>query len=469
MRVITAVVLSALLGSCSSPPSLLQRILADGELRVVTLSSPATYYADEGVSKGLEHELAARFAERLGVELKLYPAKDYRELFSAIRRGKADIAAAGLSLSAWQDQDVAFGPVYQTLRAQVIYRRGTKRPKAVADLAGGTLEVSETSSHTAFLEDARRTAHNLRWSETREASAEALIRDVADGEVDYTVVNSNEFNLLRHYYPEAAVAFDLGTEEVAWALPKRGEDLREQVAAYFAEIDATGELEQALDRNDHPLEDFDFVGSRAFVRHLSARFPQYQAIFEEAGRETGVDWRLLAAMAYQESHWDSKAVSPTGVRGLMMLTEHTAEMMDIADRRDPRASILGGARYFENVLEKIPERIPADDRMWLAVAAYNVGFGHVEDARIITEMQGGNPDSWDEVRARLPLLSNEDWHSRVERGLARGAVPVEYVDNVRRYYTLLRWMAGTEILADASVGAGSAATPPPSIAAEDRG
>jgi membrane-bound lytic murein transglycosylase F len=176
-------------------------------------------------------------------------------------------------------------------------------------------------------------------------------------------------------------------------------------------------------------------------------------VFEQAERETGIDWRLLAAISYQESHWDSDAVSPTGVRGLMMLTELTADMMDVADRTDPHASILGGARYFRSVLRKIPERIPADDRQWLAVAAYNIGFGHVEDARIITEMQGGDPDSWEEVRARLPLLSNEDWHSRVERGFARGAVPVEYVDNVQRYYTLLRWTAGTQILTAGSLAA----------------
>jgi membrane-bound lytic murein transglycosylase F len=429
---------------------LLERILSDGKLRVITLSSPTTYYADAGAIKGLEQELAAHFAKYLGVELELYPAANHRELFAAIAKGQAHIAAAGLSRNAWEDESVTFGPVYQTLRAQVIYRRGTKRPRAMADLAGATIEVSEGSAHVALLELARGAVHNLRWSE-HTASAEALIRNVARGQAVYTIVNSNDFSLLRHYYPEAAVAFDLGADEVAWALPQGAEDLREQVDAYFAGIQATGELEAVLDRNDHPVEDFDFVGSRAFVRHLSSRFPQYQATFEQAGRETGIDWKLLAAISYQESHWDSAAVSPTGVRGLMMLTELTAQMMDVADRNDPHASILGGARYFQNVLRKIPERIPADDRMWLALAAYNIGFGHVEDARIITEMQGGNPDSWDEVRIRLPLLSNEDWHSRVERGFARGAVPVEYVDNVRRYYTLLQWMAGTEILTASSV------------------
>jgi membrane-bound lytic murein transglycosylase F len=179
---------------------------------------------------------------------------------------------------------------------------------------------------------------------------------------------------------------------------------------------------------------------------LNSRFPRYQQLFEEAELETGIDWRLLAAIAYQESHWDAKAVSPTGVRGLMMLTERTAGMMDVADRHDARESIFGGARYFEGVLRKIPERIPVEDRLWLAVAAYNIGFGHVEDARIITQTQGGNPDDWEAVRERLPLLADEGWYTRVERGFARGSVPVIYVDNIRRYYALLQWMAGTEIL-----------------------
>jgi membrane-bound lytic murein transglycosylase F len=278
-------------------------------------------------------------------------------------------------------------------------------------------------------------------------SAEALIRRVARGDTDYAIINSNEFSLLRHYYPEARVAFDLGpTSQVAWALPRGDDSLRESVAAYFAEIEATGELQQILDRYYYASRDFDFVGSRAFVRHLNSRFPRYQQHFEEAELETGIDWRLLAAIAYQESHWNEEAVSPTGVRGLMMLTERTATMMDVADRNDARESILGGARYFEGVLRKIPQRIAAEDRLWLAVAAYNIGFGHVEDARIITQTQGGNPDSWQEVRERLPLLADESWYTSVERGFARGSVPVIYVDNVRRYYALLQWMAGTEIL-----------------------
>ena len=153
-------------------------------------------------------------------------------------------------------------------------------------------------------------------------------------------------------------------------------------------------------------------------------------------------------MAYQESHWNPDAVSPTGVRGIMMLTTRTAQMIGVEDRTDALESILGGGDYFLRVMSKVPQRIPEPDRTWLAVAAYNVGYGHVEDARIITEMQGGSPDSWRDVRERLPLLSDPAWHERVPRGYARGSEPVLYVDNVRRYYEILLWMTAEEIVQD---------------------
>ena len=447
MRAFAAILLSILLGSCSSPPSLLERIVRLGELRVVTQNSPATFYYGAEEARGIEFELARGFANRLGVSLRLYTADEFHKVYPDILEGNAHIGAAGLTVTTPLEELVTFGPAYQSVQAQVIYRMGTRMPKSIADLPGGNLDVLEGSSHVDLLEEARREVPALDWHEVRAMSAEALIRRVARGDTDYAIINSNEFSLLRHYYPEARVAFDLGsTSHVAWALPKGDDSLRESVAAYFAEIEATGELQQILDRYYYASRDFDFVGSRAFVRHLNSRFPRYQQLFEEAEFETGIDWRLLAAIAYQESHWNDKAVSPTGVRGLMMLTERTAAMMDVADRKDARESIFGGARYFEGVLRKIPERIPADDRLWLAVAAYNIGFGHVEDARILTQTQGGNPDDWEQVRERLPLLADENWYTRVERGFARGSVPVIYVDNVRRYYALLQWMAGTEIL-----------------------
>src|SRR5690606_25644865 len=300
-----------------------------------------------------------------------------------------------------------------------------------------------------LLEQARAEHPELIWREDPRASIEELLRRVEEGLTDYTIVPSNMYGLLRHSYPETRAAFTLGeTYPIAWALPKEAHSLREAVAAYFAEIEATGELDRLLDRYYFAARDFDYVGSRAFLRHVETRLPAYRPFFEEAAELTGIDWRLLAAIGYQESHWNPDAVSPTGVRGLMMLTEDTASMMEVADRADPRESAIGGALYFRNVLAKIPERIPEPDRTWLAVAAYNLGFGHLEDARIITQIQGGDPDRWDHVRERLPLLADEKWYSRVKRGYARGHVAVQYVDNVRRYHELLMWIADREIVTE---------------------
>jgi len=285
----------------------------------------------------------------------------------------------------------------------------------------------------------------LSWIEDSHASAEELIKRVATGEIDYTIADSHLFELLRHFYPELRVAFSLGVQsQIAWALPQGADSLRESIAAYFAEIESTGELERILDRYYFASREFDYVGSRAFIRHVGTRLPRYRSYFLEAEHATGLDWRLLAAIAYQESHWNPDAVSPTGVRGIMMLTEHTSEMMEVSDRLDARSSILGGAHYFSRVLRKVPGRIAEPDRSWLAVAAYNLGFGHLEDARILTQSLGASPDSWEQVRERLPLLNDEQWHRRVQRGYAPGQTAVTYVDNVRRYYEILMWMDSRE-------------------------
>ena len=446
MRIPTVVLSCSLLATCAFPPSLLEQIVRRGELRVVTQNSPATFYYGRDEARGIEYELVRGFADRIGVELRIYVVDQFSQLLPEVVERKADIGAAGLTVTDERSELLTFSPGYQDVEQQVVYRRGTLRPRRLADLVGGRVEVLAGTTHADLLLQAREQLPELVWRADPDTNPEELLRRVAQGEIDYTIIDSTAFKLLRSYYPEARAAFAVGPpNRLAWALPKEAAGLREVVAAYFSEIESTGELAQILDRYYFASQDFDYVGSRAFMRHLKSRLPKYRSHFEEAELDTGIDWRLLAAIAYQESHWNPKAVSPTGVRGLMMLTQHTAEMMG-ADRTDPRDSIFGGAQYFARVLRKLPERIPEPDRTWLAVAAYNLGFGHVEDARIITQTRGGNADSWEEVREHLPLLAEEIWHQRVQRGYARGSVAVEYTDNVRRYFELLRWTAASEAL-----------------------
>jgi len=176
-----------------------------------------------------------------------------------------------------------------------------------------------------------------------------------------------------------------------------------------------------------------------FFKNIDARLFQYLEYFMIAGVEYDLDWRLLAAMAYQESHWNEKATSKTGVKGLMMLTKITAKEMNINDRKDPIQSITGGAKYIKLLMQRLPSRIQQPNRLWMALAAYNMGYGHLEDARVLTDRQDDNPDFWLDVKQRLPLLQNKLYHSTLKHGHARGNEAKTYVARIRAFYDILRW------------------------------
>jgi membrane-bound lytic murein transglycosylase MltF len=171
--------------------------------------------------------------------------------------------------------------------------------------------------------------------------------------------------------------------------------------------------------------------------HIENRLPPLRPSFEAAGRETGLDWRLLAALGYQESKWRATAVSPRGAQGVMMLMPITATKMGVKNVFAFEENILGGARYLQYMKERIPKRILDPDRTWLAMAAYNIGIGHLEDARIITQMRKKNPDRWSDVRANLHRLSDPVWHQRVKRGYANGRETLQFVERVSQFAAIL--------------------------------
>ncbi|NIP72960.1 MAG: membrane-bound lytic murein transglycosylase MltF [Gammaproteobacteria bacterium] len=442
LRALIGILVLAQLPACTHndiSKTQLERIRERGELRVLTRNSPTTYYIGPEGEMGLEYDLARRFADYLGVELKVIVPDTFGRILPMIGGGEADLAAAGLTVTEQRRERVRFGPIYQEIVPQVVYRRNGQRPRNVGDLAEGHLEVVAGSSHAELLEQLAGEHPQLTWSVNRELEAEDLLYLVSEQLVDYTVADSNEIALNRRFYPELRVAFGLSDPQpLAWALPP-GEDnsLYAELERFFRKVRNNGELERLVERYYGHVEDFDYVGTRHFLRQIKQRLPEYRSVFEKAGEHNDLDWRLLAAMGYQESHWNPRARSPTGVRGIMMLTLPTARQLDVDNRLDPSQSILGGAEYFRKVKRKVPERIPEPDRTWMALAAYNVGFGHLEDARKLTQTRGGDPDKWVDVKQTLPLLSQKKWYRRTRYGYARGREPVRYVENIRSYYDLL--------------------------------
>jgi len=446
LRTLIAIILALLLGTCENKPSLLEQIKQRGELRVVTRNSPSTFYLGADGPAGFEYDLASLFAAELGVNLNMFAADTFNTILPTVREQRADFAAAGLSITESRKSEFWFGPPYMQVTPQVVYRYGEKRPRAPEDLLGSVIQVVDGSSHAETLRELALVHADLNFLPQTDVEADELLYRVSQRELDYTVADSTDVSLNQRYYPEIRVAFDLGdAEPLAWAFRRADDDSLYRAAVTFLEkLQRSGGLAQIVERHYGHTDRFDYVGTRIFMRHIDTRMPAYRGTFEEAGTLSGVDWRLLAAMGYQESHWDADAVSPTGVRGIMMLTRNTARHVGIDNRLDPEKSILGGANYFRLVKDKVPERIGEPDRTWFALAAYNVGFGHLEDARILTQIQGGNPDRWIDVRERLPLLSQKKWYKQTKYGYARGHEPVIYVENIRSYYDILVWMTNRE-------------------------
>ncbi|MCH7829317.1 MAG: membrane-bound lytic murein transglycosylase MltF [Proteobacteria bacterium] len=446
MRLLIIISLATLIGTCSSPPPILDQVLDTGMLRVVTRDSPTAYTISPSGPSGPEFDLAQAFADELGVTLFIEPVASISEILPKIVSGEAHMAAAGLSITDSRREYLNFGYPYETVDVHLIYKLGTGKPRSLDDLPGRSIEVMAGSSHVDLLSSIQDKHPTISWSENADIEVAELMTKVAMGEIDFTVADSPDFNIQRHFYPDLRIALDLVIgDPIAWAFRKETADtLLSRADAFLIQANRSGFLAQVHERYYGYTKKFDYVGTRTFIRHFENRLPRYRAMFEDAGDEWGVDWRLLAAIGYQESHWRSQAVSPTGVRGIMMLTRATADFLGLKDRLDPESSIFGGARYFARQTERIADTVTEPDRTWMALAAYNVGFNHIKDARTIIEWQGGNPDAWLDMGETLPLLSQRKWYSRVPYGYARGWEPVIYVNNIRAYYNILKWLTEKE-------------------------
>ncbi|MGI9247920.1 MAG: membrane-bound lytic murein transglycosylase MltF [Woeseiaceae bacterium] len=446
MRFLLIITLAGLIGTCSSAPTVLEQVLDTGELRVVTRDSPTSYTFGPDGPSGPEYDLAQAFADELGVALVMESVDSVSEILPKLLSGDAHMAAAGLSVTDNRRDYLSFGHPYKSVDVHLIYKLGTGKPRSVNDILDRSIEVVASSSHVDLLTSLKAAYPRLSWTENADVEFADLLAKVAMGEVDLTVADSSDFNIQRHFYPDLRVALDLEIgDPIAWAFPKSTADsLLARADEFLIGADRRGLLARVQDRYFGHTDKFDYVGTRNFIRHYESRLPRYRAMFEQAGRDWGVDWRLLAAIGYQESHWRSQAVSPTGVRGIMMLTQATADYLSIEDRMDPESSIFGGARYYARQTERVADTVGEPDRTWMALAAYNVGFNHIKDARLLVEWNGGNPDIWMDLSEALPLLAQRKWYSRLPYGYARGWEPVLYVNNIRSYYNILKWLTANE-------------------------
>ena len=431
--------LACLAAGCEFAATPVTPLSEGGKLVVATINGPATWYEDaQGNPGGFEHDLVALFAKDLGVPLEYDFVDSPEAAEKALSARRAHLAAALLPKHFDLPGGLVWGPPYRSAQYQLVWRTGEPRPRSLADLAGKRVGVIGDSFADQLLSSPQKPATPVERLPS-DATTEELLASLTEGRLDAALIDSARFIVARKHFPQLDVAFAFGKPvDYAWRVGTVDQKpLLDRMKAFFARIAGDGTLKRLADRHYSHAARISAIDSGTLIERISTVLPKLKPLFLEAERVSGYDWRLIAAIGYQESHWDPLATSPTGVRGFMMLTEETADRLAVKNRLDARESILGGARYLGLLAEALPPRIQEPDRTWLALAAYNLGIGHLEDARILAQRKGLSPDTWQDVKLALPGLADPATYQKLKHGYARGHEAMQFVDNVRNFHDIL--------------------------------
>lgn len=407
-------------------------------LYVVTVNSPTTYFEDaEEHPSGPEYDLISSFAKEYGLIPEFIVAENVSHAIKLIRDNQAHLAAAGLTITSERKEFLEFGPSYQQVEEWVICHNKVNA-KNFNDLQNKRIRILAGSSYENKIRRFNITPLLQEGIFTQDLSTDEILQYIWERKLDCTVLDHHVFSVYQRYMPELKKKIKLkGDGQLAWAIAPGSEQIKGMLEEWFAKAHKSGFIKDQLDKYYAYREDFDYFDTKVFLKRIKKRLTPLIPLFKEAAKSNGLDWRLLASVAYQESHWISSATSPTGVRGMMMLTSKTAKELNIKDRLNAKESIFGGARYLKKAIERIPKYIPPKDRLWMGVAGYNVGHYHVRDARALAIWQNKNPNIWSDIREVLPLLSKRKYFKNLPYGRARGLEPVVYVKRIKGYYDLM--------------------------------
>ena len=425
------------------PVSVLDRIKKEGILHVVTYNSPITYFEDRAGKTGFEYQLIKSFAKELGVNLAVEQVNNIDDVYATVADNPLWLGAASLVKNPTRMKQVSFSTPYLNVDTVVVYNKEGMRPTRVEDLLGKSLLVIKGSDQADQLKSLKEQYPNIAYQESDSVDVTDLLQSLEENKAGVALVSSNALAMTQVYYPNVRVGFTLKQNlEVSWVVAETKDDqsLLTEVNEFLDKSKQNGLITALNNRFFGHLDVLGYVGAYSFAQHLQERLPKYEKYFAAYGKQYNLDWKLLAAIGYQESHWDPSAVSPTGVRGLMMLTQNTATAMGVKNRLEAEQSIMGAAKLFDLLKQSLSDDIKDPDRIFFALAAYNMGQGHLADVQKIAEMNSLDPNAWHNINKVLPLISQKQWYKQVRYGYARGFETKQFVRNVRRYYDILNWL-----------------------------
>ncbi len=437
-------IISCLSVACSGPPKdTMQRIIETGKVVVITDNNANTYYNYRGEPMGFEYDLATAFADYLGVKLEVI-TPGWDRMFKALNDGNGDFIAAGLTVTEPRKNIVDFSDDYFIVQQQVVVHKDNRSMNKIQDLGGATIHIRSGTSYQERLQELKIDGIEINIASHPNVPTEELIRQVALKEIDITIADSNIAHLNRRYYPDIRIAFPLEEQQsLAWAVRKGDKNLVKRINEFFNKMRQNGTFGKIYQRYYSNVEIFDYVDLKKLHKRLKTRLPKYKRIIKKEAEKHNFDWRMIAAVVYQESHFNPRAISYTGVKGLMQVTQRTAEEMGITNRLDPAQSIEAGVKYLANMYGRFEIIDDQRERFLFALASYNIGYGHIQDAQSIASGKGLNPKKWASMKICLPLLRSRKYYQDTKYGYARGTEPVRYVRRVMTYYDVLKREAHT--------------------------
>ena len=427
---------TALLCPCAKK-SALERIKEAGQITVITRNNAHCYYIYRDEPMGFEYDLAKAFSEYLGVKLKVI-TPHWERLIDMVNKGDGDFVAASLTITPSREELVDFSDEYLTIQQQAVIHKSNYEIQRLEDLVGRTIHVRRATSYEERLHELKGEGLDLTIEPHIDVPTEELIRMVNEKEIEVTIADSHIALLNRRYYPDVKIAFPIEEpQSLGWAVKKGEASLQNEINMFFKEVKKDGTFAKIYEKYFANVEIFDYVDMKKYHQRLNTRLPTYKDIIKNAAQKHGFDWRLIAATIYQESHFNPRAVSYTGVRGMMQLTLKTAKDMGIKNRLDPTQSIMGGVKYLRKLYDRYKDA-KEPDRLLIALASYNVGHGHILDAQEIARQRDLDPNSWSSLEQILPLLRYPKYYKKTKNGYCRGTEPVRYVNRILTYYDILK-------------------------------
>lgn len=414
----------------------LERVQQREPIVVLTTAGSLTYNKKQTEASGIDHDLLEDFAHQYNLKLKYKVYKTESEVLSALRAGEGDVAAARLRPPQRQNAFLT-GPAYEETHLS-LFCRSRLQIAHVSDLNGLKVAIQSKDNYADFDRRLQRLAPRADIVFVQDQRSVQLLKSVEDKKFDCAIAEDVTGRLALRLTPSLEHVADLSEKySLNWLLTSNNQDLKILMQAWFQTASRNDEIMRVMDRYQIYANQLDRNDLRRFRRNLFETLPQYRQTFSEAGKTYNLPWQLIAAVAYQESHWNPDAKSFTGVRGIMQLTNETALRFGIEDRLDPIQSIDGGSKYLRLLLDKTPHYLHHKDRVALALAAYNIGSAHLRDAQKLAEKMGRNPYSWRHLREVLPLLAEPRYASQLEYGAARGYETVAFVERVKSFYNYM--------------------------------